>query len=134
MELSEVVELAFPAYPRQTIASATGRSSVLALATLHQKLASQPRANYGDLVKFGNRSTGPGVVLTAAAQAGLVRFFSRGTTEFKEALERRAAKGLGWVGYRGWQSALEIDSKGRVSFAEGRQVPIKALRHEFLKD
>lgn len=134
MNLDRVVEPTFQAFPGQTAYNATALSGKGSLLQLLRRAESVERVNYGDLVKFANRPSVVGLSLSKRAQEGLVRFFSRGTNEYRAALQRRAAKPLGSVGYRGWQSSLVIDEKGQVSFAEGRQVPIKQLRTEFLKE
>lgn len=134
MNLAKVVELTFPVYPGQTLYNATALSGKPILHQFMRKTEESTHLNYGDLVKFGNRPNGPGITLTAQAQEGFVRFFSRGTKEYTAALRRRAARPIGSVSYRGWQSRLVIDERGQVSFAEGRQMPIKQLRLDFLKE
>lgn len=138
MDVLKLVEVAFPARPDESVLDATGRADLKALHNFIKRWSSKTHIPYGELVKFGCRRGGPGLVLVEHAQQSLYDFFTKRThLVMKHAVAVRVGHSLNYVSYRGWQACLEFDEAGKVRYVEGREKTcggIKGLREEFLKE
>lgn len=138
MDVTKLIQLAWPAHEGQTVAEATGRSHIMALRGFIKRWEGKQHVPYGELVKFGRRLGGPGLTLSPAAQQGICKFMAkRADPATKLRVAARAEFGLGRVSFRGWQACIQFAEDGSVSYIEGREYicgDLKGLRHEFLKE